>query len=69
MDARELLVMVDGIARKKGLNQSQWSRASGHAANGQTVSRIMHKGDCRVSTFLALLDAIGCEIEIKGSDL
>lgn len=65
MDSRSLILKADGIARRKGMTQSQWSRIAGHAANGQTVSRILSKGDCRVSTLLALLDAIGCELDIK----
>lgn len=65
MDSRSLILKADKIARSKGMTQSQWSRAAGHATSGQTVSRILNKGDCRVSTFLSLLDAIGCEIVIK----
>ena len=65
MKARAIILEADRIAERKGLTQSQWSRNAGHATNGQTVSRIMSKGDCRVSTLIALLDAIGCELEIK----
>lgn len=65
MDTRALILIADGIANKKGLSQSQWSKNAGHASNGQTVSRIMRKGDCRLSTFIELLDAIGCELVIK----
>lgn len=65
MDTRALILKADSIANKKGLSQSQWSKNAGHASNGQTVSRIMRKGDCRLSTFIELLDAIGCELVIK----
>ena len=65
MKARAIILEADRIAERKGLTQSQWSRNAGHATNGQTVSRIMSKGDCRVSTLIALLDAIGCELAIK----
>ena len=65
MDSRSLIVQMDRIARSKGLTQSEWSRRAGYATNGQTVSRMLSKGDCRVSTLLAMLDAIGCGIEIK----
>ena len=69
MDARTLVLQADEIARRKGLTQSQWSTAAGHAKNGQTVSRIISKGDCRISTFLRLLEAIDCKLEIvKGKD-
>lgn len=65
MDARTLIIKADEIARGQKLNQAQWSSKAGHAMNGQTVSRILSKGDCRISTFIALLDAIGCGLEIK----
>lgn len=65
MNARNLIMECDRIADKKNLSQSEWSRRAGHAKNGQTISRIMSKGDCRLSTFIALLNAIGCSLEIK----
>ena len=65
MKARTLIQQADRIATEKGLNQSQWSRMAGHASNGQTISRIMRQGDCRVSTLLELLDAIGCALKIE----
>ena len=65
MDARTLIIKADEIARGQKLNQAQWSSKAGYATNGQTVSRILSKGDCRVSTFIALLNAIGCDLEIK----
>lgn len=64
MIARALILKADKIARDSGLNQKQWSEKSGHAASGQTVSRILSKGDCRLSTFLELLDTINCELKI-----
>lgn len=68
MDSRTLILQADRIARKRGFNQSRWSASAGYATNGQTVSRIISKGDCRVSTFIDLLDAIGCELVIKEED-
>ena len=65
MDARGLITLADRLARDRGFNQSEWSSIAGYAVNGQTVSRIMAKGDCRVSTFLALLHAIGYELHIE----
>ena len=64
MDSRDLILQADRIAREKGLNQKEWSESAGFAVNGQTVSRVLSKGDCRVSTFVALLRAIGCGLEI-----
>lgn len=68
MESRSLIMKADAIAREKGMSQSQWSRTAGHASNGQTVSRIISKGDCRLSTILALLKAVGCELVIKEQD-
>jgi hypothetical protein len=65
MDSRTLILNADRIAREHGMSQSQWSTVAGYAINGQTVSRIINNGDCRVSTFLNLLHAIGCELVIK----
>lgn len=64
MDARTLIMQADGIVRRKGMTQSEWSAKAGHAKNGQTVSRIISKGDCRMSTFLRLLRAVDCRLEI-----
>ena len=59
MDARTLILMADKAARDRGMNQSQWSARAGFAVNGQTGSRIVSRGDCRVSTLLALLEPLG----------
>ena len=64
MNARKLILQADEIAREKGLTQTQWSTAAGHAKNGQTVSRIVSTGECKLSTFLHLLAAIDCRLEI-----
>lgn len=64
MDARSLILLADRIAREKGLTQSEWSSRAGFAKNGQTVSRIISKGNCRLSTFLRLLNVIDCELAI-----
>lgn len=68
MDARSLILLADRIAREKGLTQSEWSSRAGFAKNGQTVSRIISKGNCRLSTFLRLLSIIDCRLEIVEKD-
>lgn len=68
MDARTLIMEADRIAREQGLNQKQWSTQAGHAESGQTVSRIISKGDCRLSTLLALLEPIGLELQLVESE-
>ena len=68
MTARGLIVQADKRARALGMTQAQWSTAAGFATNGQTVSRIMSKGDCRLSTFLSLLRPLGAELHIDFPD-
>lgn len=68
MDARELIVQADAIARRKGMTQAQWSSLAGHASNGQTVSRILSKGECKLSTLVALLDSLDCELRIVSKE-
>lgn len=64
MNARELILEADRIARSLGMNQSEWSNRAGMAPNGQTVSRLMARGDCRVSTLLSLLRPMGYQLTI-----
>jgi len=69
MTARALICEADRIATKeRKLTQSKWSKMAGHAENGQTVSRIISRGDCRMSTFVELLEAIGCKLVITEGD-
>ena len=70
MDARALILLADRIARDQGHSQSSWSRRSGHAFNGQTVSRIISQGDCRISTFLDLIEPLGYKLALikEGED-
>lgn len=68
MEARDLILQADAIAQNRGLNQSQWSSLAGYASNGQTVSRIVNRGNCRLSTLVALLDTVGCELKIVKKD-
>lgn len=64
MDSRQLIIKADEIARNEGYTQAKWSTKAGYAKSGQTVSRIVNKGDCRLSTFVALLKSVGCELMI-----
>lgn len=64
MEARDLILQADAIARRKGMTQAQWSSLAGYAANGQTVSRILNRGECKLSTMVALLDTLDCELRI-----
>ena len=64
MGTRELIMQADSIAREQGFNQSTWSTAAGRAGNGQTVSRILSHGDCRLSTLMELLRPLGYEMRL-----
>lgn len=68
MDTKTLILKADRLAREKGYNQSSWSTIAGFATNGQPVYRMMKCGDCRFSTFVQLLDSIGCVIEIRDAE-
>jgi len=68
MEARDLILQADSIARRKGMTQSQWSSLAGYASNGQTVSRIINRGECKLSTIVSLLDTLGCELKIVSKD-
>ena len=68
MRARDLTLQADRIARSQGFTQAQWSKAAGRAESGQTVSRVLSKGDCRVSTLLELLSPLGFELRIVRFD-
>jgi len=68
MEARDLILQADSIARKKGMTQSQWSSLAGYASNGQTVSRIVNRGECKLSTIVSLLDTLDCELRIVSKD-
>jgi len=63
--AREIIWKADEIAREQGLNQSSWSKAAGKADSGQTVSRILSRGECKLSTLIDLLDPLGYEVTFQ----
>jgi hypothetical protein len=65
MIARDLILQADQIARGQGLTQAGWSKAAGRAESGQTVSRILTRGECKVGTLLDLLEPLGYELEIR----
>ncbi len=64
MEARDLILQADKIARNQGFTQARWSKAAGKAESGQTVSRILTRGECKVSTLLDLLKPLGCKLVI-----
>lgn len=66
--ARALILEADKIARDQGLTQAGWSQAAGRATSGQTVSRVITRGECKVSTLIALLEPLGYRLTITKED-
>ena len=68
MEAKLLIQKAYEKALEKGYNQTRWSSDSGYAINGQTVSRMLKKGDCRLSTITALLETLEMELKITDKE-
>lgn len=68
MEARKLILEADSIARRQGLTQSRWSKLAGKAESGQTVSRIISRGECKIGTMIDLLEPLGYELCIRKKD-
>ena len=69
MGTKELINEAYGLAKKKGWNQWKWSMRAGRSGSGQTVSRILTKGDCRMSTMQDLLKPLGYELSLKKTEV
>ena len=63
MDSKSLIWEAYTMAMDKGFNQTRWSDQAGHASNGQTVCRMLKNGDCKLSTFLDLINVLNCRIQ------
>ena len=66
---RDLILEADRIAREQGFTQAGWSKAAGRAESGQTVSRILAKGECKVGTLVDLLEPLGYRLTITKGEL
>ena len=64
MDARQLIVQADRIAREQGLNQARWSREAGFDEFGKRISNAFRRGDCYLDVLSRMLSPLGYEIEI-----
>lgn len=62
--AAQLIWEADRIAKGKGLTQAEWSRKAGFDTAGVAISRTYKRGNCKLSTFVSLLEAIGYRVEI-----
>lgn len=64
MNAEELIVRADGIAREMGLTQAEWCRRAGYDQYGKLVSRTFSRRDCKLTTLASLLRPLGYELVI-----
>lgn len=62
MEARDIILAADRVARSKGLTQQQWSKEAGLDDNGTCISRTLVRGNCKLSTILMMLRALGFEL-------
>ena len=65
MKAEDLIARADQIRMSKGMSQAQWGKAAGLDDVGMAVWRTYRRGNCKLSTMIKLLDAVGCELVIK----
>ena len=68
MNARDIILQADQMARTMGLTQQQWSRESGLDDNGTCISRTLSRGNCKLSTLMMMLRPLGLELVIKGAN-
>ena len=70
MDARDLIMEADKIARDQGMTQAEWCRRSGFDEFGKMISNTIRRGNCKLSVFVELLRPLGYEAVIvkKGSE-
>jgi DNA-binding phage protein len=59
---RNILVELTTGARRKGLNDSAWAKASG--ISKETLSRLRRRDSCDFATLVALADAAGARLSV-----
>ena len=64
MTARELILFADKKAREKGWTQAQWSHEAGFDQYGKAISRTVNRGNCKLTTLIRMLKALGYELSI-----
>jgi len=64
MTARDLIVRADQLRQEQGLSQAEWSRRAGLDEVGMAVSRTYSKGNCKLTTIIRLLKALGYSLTI-----
>ena len=64
MDARQLIMQADQIAREHGISQAEWSRRAGYDEFGKIISNTLKRGDCKLKVMTQLLKPLGCRLTI-----
>lgn len=64
MEARDLIIAADRIARGQGLTQAEWCRRSGFDEFGKLISNTYRRGNCKLSVILQLLRPLGYTLKI-----
>ena len=64
VNARDLIVEADRIAKGQGLTQAEWCKRAGLDAGGMAVCRTYKRGDCKLTTLIALLKPLGYKLII-----
>lgn len=64
MDARQLIIQADRIAREQGFTQARWCREAGFDEFGKRISNAYRRGDCDLETFSRMLAPLGYEAVI-----
>lgn len=62
MDARRLIMQLDGIRIDRGMTQVEWSRSAGYDEFGKCVSRTYNRGNCKLSTAISLARPLGYDV-------
>lgn len=59
-------MLAEILARGRAAGLTHAAIAARAGLTPETLSRLRHKGDCRLATLLALADAVGCRLELRG---
>ena len=64
MDARQLIIQLDGIRLEQGFTQAEWCRNAGYDEFGKVVSRTYNRGNCKLSTAMHLARPLGYDLAL-----
>ncbi len=64
MNAKELILQANELAREQSLSQAEWSRRAGYDEFGKVVHNTLKNGDCKLKVMTQLLKPLGCSLTI-----